>query len=127
MLSATPLQPVIPVADLDRAKHFYEDALGVKVHDEHPEEVGFDSGGQRFSMYVTPTAGQAAHTLATWEVDDLDAEMAGLRSHGVAFEDYEMPGLKTVNGVAEAEDGMRAAWFKDSEGNILCLHEKHDT
>lgn len=123
MLSTTPLQAVIPVADLDRAKHFYADSLGLKVSDENPQEIGIESGGARFSMYVTPTAGHAEHTLATWEVADLDTEMTELRRHGVTFEEYDMPGLKTVDGVVESDDGMRAAWFKDSEGNILCLHE----
>ncbi|NUU22855.1 MAG: VOC family protein [Streptomycetaceae bacterium] len=115
------------MADLGRAKHFYQDTLGMKAADENPQEVGFESGDARFSMYVTPTAGQAAHTLATWRVDDLDAEMSELRGHGVVFEEYDQPEFKTVDGVADSGDGMRAAWFKDSEGNILCVHEDKRT
>ena len=122
MLSNAPLQAVVPVADIGRAKRFYQETLGLELtHDSGPE-IGFACGGTGFSAYETPSAGQAAHTLASWKVSDLDAEMAELRGRGIVFEEYDVPGLKTVNGVAEA-DGMRAAWFKDSEGNILCVNE----
>ncbi|MFF6772912.1 hypothetical protein ACFY8W_05045 [Streptomyces sp. NPDC012637] len=75
-----------------------------------------------FTIYATPSGGQAAHTLAGWAVTDLDAEMEVLRARGVTFEEYDLPGLVTVDGVAEA-GGVRSAWFKDSEGNILALVE----
>jgi catechol 2,3-dioxygenase-like lactoylglutathione lyase family enzyme len=120
MLSDTPLTAVIPASDLARAKHFYGDTLGLKLVDDREQTVFFESGGSRFGLYETPSGGQAAHTLAGWRVADLDAEMAELRGRGVSFEEYDQPGLKTVNGVMEAA-GMRGAWFKDSEGNILSL------
>ncbi|KJK57521.1 VOC family protein [Saccharothrix sp. ST-888] len=123
MLTDAPVYAVIPAVDLARATAFYRDALGLKPAVESAEEVRFESGGTRFSVYRTPNGGKAAHTLASWKVTGLDAEMADLRSRGVVFEEYDMPGLKTVDGVAEAE-GMRCAWFKDSEGNILCLAEE---
>ncbi|MFB7666779.1 VOC family protein [Kitasatospora sp. NPDC056138] len=123
MLTEAPIHAVIPAADLARATAFYRDALGLKPTVESEEEVRFESGGTRFSVYRTPNGGKAAHTLASWTVADLDAEMADLRSRGVVFEEYDMPGLKTVDGVAAAE-GLRCAWFRDSEGNILCLAEE---
>ena len=118
MLTDVPLNAVIPASDIERAKRFYRDTLGFEVVDDRGEMVLFRSGGAEFSVYSTPSGGQAAHTLAGWRVADLDAEMADLRKRGVAFEDYDLPGLKTVDGVVEG-GGMRGAWFKDSEGNIL--------
>ncbi|MEV6978869.1 VOC family protein [Kitasatospora sp. NPDC093806] len=124
MLGDAPLVAIIPAADLARAKAYYTDVLGLKLTESSPQgDLSFECGGTEFGIYETPSGGQAAHTLASWKVTDLDAEMAALRAKGVAFEDYDLPGLKTVDGVVEA-DGMRAAWFKDSEGNILCLNER---
>lgn len=123
MLGDAPLVAIIPAADLARAKAFYTDTLGLKLTEEGAHEVTFQCGGTEFGIYETPSGGQAAHTLASFKVTDLDAEMATLRSRGITFEEYDFPGLKTVNGVAE-DDDMRAAWFKDSEGNILCVNER---
>jgi catechol 2,3-dioxygenase-like lactoylglutathione lyase family enzyme len=125
MLADTPLNAVIPASDLDRAKRFYGDTLGLKLIADREGFVLFESGGTRFSLYATPSGGRAAHTLAGWTVADLDAEMTELRSRGVTFEEYDMPGLKTVNGVVEG-GGMRGAWFKDSEGNILGVVQETD-
>ncbi|MER7755401.1 VOC family protein [Kitasatospora sp. NPDC097643] len=123
MLGDAPLQAVIPAADLGRAKAFYTETLGLKITGETPEEFYCDCGGTEFSVYQTPSGGQAAHTLASFKVADLDGEMAALRDRGITFEEYDFPGLKTVNGVAERDD-IRAAWFKDSEGNILCVAQR---
>ncbi|MFJ3218724.1 VOC family protein [Kitasatospora sp. NPDC086801] len=120
MLGDAPLQAVIPAADLARARSFYTDTLGLKLTEETDEELVCDCGGTQFMIYHTPSGGQAAHTLASFKVADLDGEMSALRDRGITFEEYDFPGLKTVNGVAERDD-LRAAWFKDSEGNILCL------
>ncbi|MEU9130343.1 VOC family protein [Kitasatospora sp. NPDC048540] len=125
MLADAPLVAVIPAGDLDRAKRFYRDTLGLKVAREGTEDIAFECGGTQLAVYRTPSGGQAAHTLASWKVADLDAEMTDLRGRGIVFEEYDLPGLKTVDGVAEA-DGMRAAWFKDSEGNILCVNQVPD-
>ncbi|MER6300782.1 VOC family protein [Kitasatospora sp. NPDC001539] len=123
MLGDGPLQAVIPAADLARAKAFYTDTLGLKLTAETEEELTCDCGGTEFTIYHTPSGGQAAHTLASFKVADLDREMTALRERGITFEEYDFPGLKTVNGVAENDD-MRAAWFKDSEGNILCVAQR---
>ncbi|GLW58672.1 VOC family protein [Kitasatospora phosalacinea] len=124
MLADAPLLAVIPVTDLERAKRYYHDTLGLTLAREGAEEVVFRCGSTEFGMYETPYGGQAGHTLASWKVADLDTEMAELRGRGVVFEEYDQPGLKTVDGVAEA-DGMRAAWFKDPDGNVLCVNELH--
>ncbi|MFJ4675207.1 MULTISPECIES: VOC family protein [unclassified Kitasatospora] len=122
MLADAPLLAVIPVTDLERAKRYYRDTLGLTLSREGTGEVAFRSGSTEFGMYETPYGGRAGHTLASWKVADLDTEMAELRGRGVVFEEYDQPGLKTLDGVAEA-DGMRAAWFKDPDGNVLCVNE----
>ncbi|MFC9589489.1 VOC family protein [Streptomyces sp. NPDC056944] len=123
MLSDSPIAAIIPVNDLDRAKRFYSDTLGLPLTKETPEDTRYECGGTTIGLYETPYGGQAGHTLASWKVDDLDGEMKELRSKGVTFEEYDLPGIKTVDGVAES-DTMRGAWFKDSEGNILCVVEE---
>ncbi|OKJ06043.1 VOC family protein [Kitasatospora sp. CB01950] len=123
MLGDAPLCAVIPVTDLGQAKTYYRDTLGLELVQETAEEAVFRCGGGEFSMYRTPYGGQAGHTLASWKVADLDAEMTELRGRGVVFEEYDLPGLKTLDGVAE-NDGMRAAWFKDLDGNVLCVNER---
>jgi hypothetical protein len=80
----------------------------------------YGSGPSAFQVYETPNAGSAKNTQLVWVVEDLDDEMRRLRDAGVEFDEYDQPDLKTENGVAEIE-GTRAAWFRDSEGNILCL------
>lgn len=123
MLASAPVVATIPAEDLERATRFYRDSLGLKVAMEMEGGVGFECGdGTRLFVYVTAGAGGAAHTLAGWMVDDLDAEMADLRSRGVTFEDYDLPGITTVDGVADM-GGVRGSWFKDSEGNILGVTE----
>ncbi|GAA2771247.1 VOC family protein [Streptomyces showdoensis] len=123
MLADSPIAAIIPVNDMARAKRYYTETLGLTLVKESPQDVMFETGGSMIGLYETPYGGQAQHTLASWKVADLDAEMKELRSKGVAFEDYDLPGLKTVDGVVESDD-MRGAWFKDSEGNILCVLEE---
>lgn len=125
MLSAAPMQAALPASDMERAKRFYRDTLGLTISREAEDAVHFESGGTKFFIYPTANAGQAPHTLAAWIVADLDAEMADLRGRGVTFEEYDVPGLKTVNGVAELVT-MRGAWFKDSEGNILGVSQPRE-
>ena len=123
MLSDAPVVPMLPVVDLERAKKFYGETLGLK-----PDEVPFPGyvlyrcgDGTRLGLYQrAPT--KADHTVACFQVEDLDDEMRRLRGKGVQFEEYDVPGLKTVNGVATLGDA-RSAWFTDTEGNILSLTE----
>ena len=113
----------IPAADMARATAWYEEKLGLKPDSDMPDGGIYRcGGGTAFLLYQTEFAGTGKHTIAGWNVEDLDTEMSDLRARGVTFEDYDMPGLKTVDGVAEYE-GMRSAWFKDSEDNILNIGE----
>jgi catechol 2,3-dioxygenase-like lactoylglutathione lyase family enzyme len=126
MLTSSRITAIVPVSDLEAAIGFYEGTLGLKLEgrqdfEEFPE-AHFQAGDGHLSVYQSGYAGQAGHTLAGFRVDDLDAVMADLRSRGVEFEDYDLPGLKTENGVASLA-GIRAAWFKDPDGNILALDE----
>jgi predicted enzyme related to lactoylglutathione lyase len=125
MLSDSPIAAIIPVSDMSRAKQFYTETLGLSLTKESPEDTRFETGGTTIGLYETPYGGKAEHTLASWKVDDLDTEMSTLRSKGVTFEEYDLPGIKTVDGVVES-DTMRGAWFKDSEGNILCVMEDRE-
>jgi catechol 2,3-dioxygenase-like lactoylglutathione lyase family enzyme len=112
----------IPAKDLDGTRRFYEDVLGAHVVNEDPGGILYKAGDSYFSLYPTQFAGTAQHTLGAFMVRDVEAAMAALRAEGVTFEEYDMPGLKTVNGIAEL-GGERGAWFKDPEGNILSVVE----
>jgi catechol 2,3-dioxygenase-like lactoylglutathione lyase family enzyme len=126
MLSGTKITAMLPVVDMARARRFYEETLQLPKPRVRPNgEALFEVAGERFALYPRETPTHTDHTALSFEVDDLDGEMRGLRTRGVRFEDYDMPGLKTTGGVAE-HGGERAAWFRDPDGNILCLHqEKH--
>jgi catechol 2,3-dioxygenase-like lactoylglutathione lyase family enzyme len=112
----------IPARDLDGTRRFYEDVLGAQVVTEDPGGIIYRSGDSYFSLYPTEFAGTAQHTVGAFMVRDVEAAVADLRGKGVTFEEYDLPGLKTVNGIAEL-GGMRGAWFKDPEGNILSVVE----
>jgi catechol 2,3-dioxygenase-like lactoylglutathione lyase family enzyme len=112
----------IPAKDLDGTRRFYEDVLGAHVVNEDPGGILYKAGDSYFSLYPTQFAGTAQHTLGAFMVRDVEAAMAALRAKGVTFEEYDLPGLKTVNGIAEL-GGERGAWFKDPEGNILSVVE----
>jgi catechol 2,3-dioxygenase-like lactoylglutathione lyase family enzyme len=114
----------LPAHDLARARSFYEKTLGLTPDNMMPTDengVLYTVNGHSFLVYRTE-APRGGTTLAGFLVADLEAEMKELRSRGVVFEEYDLPGLKTVNGIAE-QPNMRGAWFKDSEGNILALNE----
>jgi catechol 2,3-dioxygenase-like lactoylglutathione lyase family enzyme len=119
MLSKLEYHGTIPASDLVRARHFYEDKLGLKA-EESEGGLMFRCKNSWFLVYPTQGAGTAPHTLGGWQADDIDREMAELRARGVVFEEYDNPGLKTVKGVADL-GFVRASWFKDSEGNVLGL------
>jgi catechol 2,3-dioxygenase-like lactoylglutathione lyase family enzyme len=111
---------MIPASDFARAKRWYADKLGLKPVEEMGEggAAYVLGGGTRAFLYPTQFAGTAQHTLLSFDTPDLAADMAALRSKGVAFIDYDLPGLKTENGVASF-GLVKNAWCKDSEGNIL--------
>ena len=114
----------IAVSDIDRAKKFYEGTLGLKALDERSDGIRYGAAeGTWFLVYPSQFAGTAQGTLVTFDVADLDSAVKELRERGVFFEEYDMPGLKTVEGIAEIQ-GARAAWFKDPDGNILALGQR---
>jgi catechol 2,3-dioxygenase-like lactoylglutathione lyase family enzyme len=121
MLYGRHLLPTIPARDLARARAWYADKLGLTTGQEESEALLYRSGEDRlFLLFSSPGAGTAQHQLAAWVVEDLEAEVAELRGRGVEFEEYDQPGLRTVNGIAVTPVG-KAAWFKDSEGNVLTM------
>jgi catechol 2,3-dioxygenase-like lactoylglutathione lyase family enzyme len=126
MLSQSAVEANIPVADLDRAREFYSDKLGLTpVAEFGGEALRYQTaGGTFFNVYRTQYAGQAAHTIAQWHVDDVDQEVRDLAAKGVVFEVYEdMPGVKWDGQVATIPGMGKAAWFRDSEDNIMCVDE----
>ena len=125
-LSDSPIFPSLPAQDIERTKAWYKDKLGfTPARDLGPGGQLYMSGSTLFILYQTPFAGTAKNTLAGWVVPDIDKAMAELRAKGVKFEDYAMgdQGPNTENGVARDENSGAAAWFTDSEGNILNLAE----
>jgi catechol 2,3-dioxygenase-like lactoylglutathione lyase family enzyme len=124
MLENFDFRPTIPCADLERAKKFYADKLGLTPKEERMDGILYVSGSTQFLLYPTQFTG-AKHTLGGFEVNDLEKTMKELRGRGVTFEEYDFPGLKTENGIAKFGENERGAWFKDSEGNILALAERH--
>jgi len=124
MLKQSRIVPYIPVADVARARKFYEDKIGLTPRETYAGGVIYEcAGGSWVFMYPSPGAGTSKASTAFWAVEDVAAEVAELRARGVKFEDYDMPGLKTVDGIATA-GGAKTAWFKDSEGNILAISQR---
>ncbi len=123
MLSDRRVYATIPAADIARARQWYEEKLGLTPRSGEAMGLIYElGGGTGFLLYPTSNAGQAPNTLATFSSEDVSADVAGLKARGVVFEDYDFPGIKTVNSVASI-GGRSAAWFKDSEGNILAIGE----
>ena len=120
MLQQSPLYAYIPAKDLARARQFYEGKLGFKPKAEIAGGVHYDFGsGTGAFLYPTPNAGTSQASQAFWQVADIRKEVAELKGRGVVFEDYDMPG-KDADGIVTA-GGAMAAWFKDSEGNIMAV------
>ncbi|MBW8872635.1 MAG: VOC family protein [Leifsonia sp.] len=121
MLESCVTYSVLPASDLERATTWYRDKLELEPERTEGQGVLYGTGSAaKVYLYETGNAGTAQNTAMCWLVPDIEAALAHLRDRGVVFEDYDFPGLKTENGIAEDEMG-RSAWFKDSEGNYLCL------
>lgn len=129
MLSDSMVTANIPAADLQRAKDFYADKLGLTPMQELFGEVLVyrTAGGTSFQVYRTDYAGQAGHTIAQWHVADIESEVHDLKAKGVTFEVYDMPGVEWDGDIASMGDMGRAAWFRDSEGNIMCVDQEQST
>jgi catechol 2,3-dioxygenase-like lactoylglutathione lyase family enzyme len=110
----------LPVSDLERARKFYRDLLG--IHEEVVTEGGvmYGSGGTQF--FVFPSRYHAAgHTQMSWQVGDIKQEMTELKRKGITFEEYDLPGIKSVDGIVQSGPRVWTAWFKDPDGNLLGL------
>ena len=124
MLQRAPLYAYIPARDVARARQFYEGKLGFVPGRELPGGVVYEfAGGTACFLYLTPNAGTSKASQAFWDVEDIEKEVAELKRRGVQFEDYDMPGEKDDQGIVTA-GGARAAWFKDSEGNIMAVIQR---
>jgi catechol 2,3-dioxygenase-like lactoylglutathione lyase family enzyme len=121
----------LPAQDLDRARRFYSEKLGLEPSDERPGGLLYQPAEGVFALFQSTGASTGEFTQIGWDVDDIEATVAELKDRGVVFEDIDAPGLRTVDGIAEVEGnypskggkGERAAWFRDSEGNLLGLGE----
>lgn len=112
----------VPVIDSSRARAFYTKVLGLAIVDESEAGVLVATGGARILLYTSPGGTPPGHTLAGWEVPLLEPVIADLEARGVVFEDYDLPGLRTEGHIAWIGP-ERAAWFRDSEGNVLAISE----
>jgi predicted enzyme related to lactoylglutathione lyase len=114
---------LLPVKDLARARRFYEEQLRMKPLGLKPDgKFVYRCGGAEIALFPKPEGTKAEHTALSFKVEDIGAAIRDLQSRGVTFADYDYPGLKTVNHVCVL-GSEKAAWFQDTEGNILCLHE----
>jgi catechol-2,3-dioxygenase len=124
MLNDNDAMATIAVKKIDNAKNFYEGVLGFKpTGDDHEGVVAYDSGGSKLFVYESEFAGTNKATAATWVVDDVDGTVKTLKERGVDFEHYDFPESK-LEGDVHVSGKMRAAWFKDLDGNILAIVNK---
>jgi len=128
MLNDSKVDANIPAGDLQRARNLYADKLGFTPTEEFGGEVLAyrTSGGTAFTIYRTEfagQAGQAGHTIAQWHVTDIESEVSDLKEKGITFEVYDMPGVEWDGEIASMPGLGRAAWFKDSEGNTMCIDQ----
>lgn len=124
MLERASAHATIAVSDLERAKRFYGETLGLSVKEERADGVTYQAGDTSFLVYPSQFAGTSQSTCMAFEVGgDVETVVKELRDRGVTFEEYDLPGLKTENGIAEIE-GVKGAWFKDPDGNILAVAER---
>jgi len=121
MLQRSPMFAYIPAKDMNRARAFYEKKVGFVPKQEIAGGVTYEfAGGTSCFLYPTPNAGTSRASQAFWSVADVEREVRELKERGVVFEEYDQPGLKTVDGIMTA-GGAKAAWFKDSEGNTMAI------
>ncbi|MDJ0355276.1 VOC family protein [Paenarthrobacter sp. PH39-S1] len=123
-LSSSPATTILPIADGDRARKYYEESLGLEFRGKAADGnliFGLE-GSATLALLEDPAAKPSGHTAISFEVQDITAAIRDLGTRGVAFEDYDLPGLKTTDHVCVL-GSEKAAWFSDPDGNILCLHE----
>jgi catechol 2,3-dioxygenase-like lactoylglutathione lyase family enzyme len=120
LLTDKPTYTTIPVSDLEKATRFYSETLGLTPEMVTEGGVMYRSGGTQFFVY--PSAFKAAgHTQMSWVVGDIKTEVAALKAKGIAFEEFDRPGVKTVDGISQVGPAVWAAYFRDPDGNLLGL------
>ena len=126
MLASGRVATRLPAQDLDRARAFYAEKLGLEPVEERQGGLRYVCAGGEFALFESAGSSSGDHTQMGWEVEDIDATVRELRARGVVFEEYDGPGLETVEGIAYIEGNYpskgraeRGAWFRDSEGNML--------
>jgi catechol 2,3-dioxygenase-like lactoylglutathione lyase family enzyme len=121
----------LPAQDLDRARRFYSQRLGLEPSEERDGGLLYRCAGGEFALFDSAGGSAGTFTQMAWDVDDIEATVAEMKARGVVFEEVDLPGLRTVDGIAEVSGnypskggkGERAAWFRDSEGNMLGIGE----
>ncbi|HEY7145584.1 MAG TPA: VOC family protein [Streptosporangiaceae bacterium] len=129
VLSDSKVATRLPAQDLSRARAFYAEKLGLEPAEERPGGLRYRFGQGEFALFESAGSAAGDHTQMAFEVGDIEAVVAELRQRGVTFEEYDVPGLTTVNGIVQVEGnypskgsvGEKAAWFRDSEGNLLAI------
>jgi catechol 2,3-dioxygenase-like lactoylglutathione lyase family enzyme len=128
MLENAKVATRLPAQDLDRARSFYAEKLGLEPVEERPGGLRYEVVSGEFSLFASAGTASGTHTQMAFEVDDLAAVVADMRARGVVFEEYDLPGLATVDGIAKIDGnypskgtGELGAWFRDSEGNLLAI------
>lgn len=125
MLKDCNVHPTIGVSDMARARQFYEDVLGLRIEKEQPEEIIYASGSSsRLSIYKAGSAGTNQSTYASWEVADVEDMAAKLKDRGVVFEHYDNMEGVTRDGDVHSWGDTKAAWFRDPDGNFLCIGDE---
>jgi predicted enzyme related to lactoylglutathione lyase len=123
MLSNAPIRAYIPASDVQRARRFYEQKIGLIPKEDYASGVIYECGGAEVFLYETSNAGTSKASQAFWQVSDVEAEVTELKARGVAFEEYDVPGMEMKNSIATG-GGAKTAWFKDTEGNILAISQR---
>jgi catechol 2,3-dioxygenase-like lactoylglutathione lyase family enzyme len=129
MLESARVATRIPAQDLDRAESFYAEKLGLRPVERRPGGLLYRCGAGEFALFQSAGQASGTHTQMAWEVEDLEAVVAELRRRGVVLEECDRPGLRTADGIAQVAGnypskggiGEKAAWFRDTEGNLLGL------
>jgi predicted enzyme related to lactoylglutathione lyase len=125
MLNDMPLRVSIPVVDMARAKQFYQEKLGLNLLDEHQYATVFETLDSQLALVPSQNVIPAKHSLVTWMVEDIQAQVAALHQVGIELEEYDLADIKMVDGVAQLGNDL-IAWFRDSEGNLLAVAELHN-
>jgi catechol 2,3-dioxygenase-like lactoylglutathione lyase family enzyme len=123
-LGSAPVTTLLPVRDIDRARNYYANVLGLIPEGARPDGkfVFLCGNGALLALFPKPEGTKAEHTAVSFEVPDIAATIRALKARGVSFHDYDLPGFRTEGHVCVL-GSEKAAWFSDTEGNILCVHE----